>query len=201
VRKLLFMAALVCLAAFLMGGATLAWFTSQDTNEGNEFIAGTVKITAERNLGDPIPGPMFYTTREQGNFSDPSWPDHATGQWYPGKTETRQLVVYNQGSLHVKLNGLSAEVTGIDDPALAQAWAEKMNVKVFVSSSPGSVLFDGTLDQLLEGQYPTAAQPFLGAQNGSNLHLSFEVEMDTSAGNALQGLEPVVSFSVYAIQA
>lgn len=200
-RRIVFAALTIAAASVLVVGATMAWFTDRAASTENSLTAGTVVITGERNLGDPIPGPMFYTTREEGCISDPSWPDHATGLWFPGMTTTRQLVVYNEGSLHVRLSGLSAVVTGISAPTLVSAWAEKMNAKVYVSNDPSQVMYDGTLAGLLGGAQPTLAQPFIGAQDGANLHLSFEVEMDESAGNNLQGLTPMVEFYVYAVQA
>ncbi|MEW6426109.1 MAG: SipW-dependent-type signal peptide-containing protein [Bacillota bacterium] len=204
-KKIYLVLVLVVLAAFAAGGATYALFTDAASNQSNTFTAGTVEIGADRDLGDPIPGPMFYTTRDEGNFAGhPGWPDHATGFWCPGMSATRQLIVYNTGTLNVQLKGVSAALSGIDDPATAQEWAENMKVKIYVSNG-GEVLYDGTMAALLAGEAPFDHAVFIGAQPGvmppPNVHLSFEVTMDLAAGNNLQGLTPVLSFSVHAQQA
>jgi len=67
VKTKIFMSMLViALAAALVGGATMAWFTDEATNVGNTFTAGTVDIVAHRGMGDPSLGPMFYTTFAEG---------------------------------------------------------------------------------------------------------------------------------------
>lgn len=193
----------VVLICGLLGGATYAYFSDQATNSNNTFTAGTLDINVDRNLGDPIPGPMFYTVRSDGSFSDPTWPDHATGLWYPSREETRQLIVTNTGTIHFRVRGFEAVLTGIGDPAVADEFADEMNVKIYVSNDPSIVLYNGSLAALLTGEQvinPESIRPFVGAQPSANLHLSFSVKMHEDAGNNLQGVLPLVSFNVFAEQ-
>lgn len=202
-KRVLLLSLAVILLCGLVGGATYALFSDQATNSNNTFAAGTVKVNADRNLGDPVPGPMFYTTRDEGNFNDPTWlVDHATGLWYPGKSETRQLIIKNDGTLHFRIRGLSAALTGISDPAIATQFAGEMNVKIYVSNDANSVLYNGSLATLLTGEQTVLHPPgpFIGV--GANEHLSFQVTM-TDTGypqNNLQGITPLVAFNVFVEQ-
>jgi predicted ribosomally synthesized peptide with SipW-like signal peptide len=205
--KLFLLVLPVVLAAALVGGATMALFTDQAVNANNTFTAGTVDIGSFRATGDTIPGPMFYTTVSEGTVSAPG--KRATGLWYPGRKVSRNLSVFNQGSLQVRLHRVSAEITSINgdlpanNPALAASFANNMHVKIFeVGVTPG-VLYEGSLAALLDGEYcvhrpviPAITPPFPPPTS----HLLFEVTMLTSAGNDLQGIRPVVSFSVHAVQ-
>lgn len=85
-----------------VGGATMALFSSSAANEGNQFTAGTLKITAKR---DDIPndGPMFYTDTVSHSGTLP------TGEWAPGDKNTRGLFLKNEGSLPAKLANVTAK--------------------------------------------------------------------------------------------
>jgi predicted ribosomally synthesized peptide with SipW-like signal peptide len=201
-------------AAMLAGGATMALFTDTASNTGNNFAAGTVNIEADRDLGDPIPGPMFYTTSAEGATPGGALPlpANVTGLWYPGRTVTRVLDVRNAGSLEVRLHRVSAAITSINgisvsDPnypsALATAFANKMNVRIHMMDIVGGTLqnvnlFNGSLATLLTPQ-PTSHRPIF-SPTGSIRPVYYEVYMDINAGNNLQGIRPVVSFSVFAEQ-
>lgn len=140
--KLLLLVLTVVLAFALAGGATMAWFTDTATNAGNTFTAGTVDIYAHRTLGDPIPGPMFYTTVAEGTVVPGQPPHNSTGLWWPGRMVARNLSVRNPGSLQVRLHQVSAEITSINgapptaNPALAASFAAKMHVKIYVAGHP-----------------------------------------------------------------
>jgi predicted ribosomally synthesized peptide with SipW-like signal peptide len=212
--KLFLLVLAVLLVAGLAGGATMAWFTDQATNGPNNFTAGTVNIEADRDLGDPIPGPMFYTTSAEGvtPAGEPPLPANVTGPWYPGRTVTRILDVRNAGSLEVRLHQVSAEITSVNgvsvsDPsypsALATSFANKMNVRIHMMDMVGGTLqnvnlFNGSLAELLTPQ-PTLHRPIF-SPTGSIRPVFYEVTMLSSAGNDLQGIAPVVSFSVFAEQ-
>lgn len=211
--KLIASLSVVIAAGMLVGGATVALFTDQAMNVGNSFTAGTVDIDADRDLGDPIPGPMFYTTVAEGTMpgQDPDDVGHPTGQWYPGKEVSRLLIVRNMGSLRVRLHGVSAEITAITglpsgaDPALvAESFAENMDVKIYVSGQPTQVLYDGPLSDLVSAPQPAVHRPVIARWNPpawpSTAVLCYEVTMDIGAGNDLQGIRPVVSFNVHAEQ-
>jgi len=196
-------------AGLVGGGATMAWFTDTATNAANTFTAGTVEIDVDRAGGDTTPGPMFYTTIAEGAAAPGQAPLHPTGVWWPGRTVSRELAVLNTGSLQVRLDQVSAEITSINgvspgvNPALATSFADNMNVKIYVAGHPDDVLYNGPLATLLFGPQSCLHQPLIAPWTGrwpSMLGLVYEVTMLTSAGNDLQGIVPVVSFSVYAEQ-
>lgn len=219
-NKIVLLTTIVLIAAALVGGATMAWFTDTETNATTTFTAGTVDITADRDLGDPIPGPMFYTTSAEGVATGgttpgaPPLPANVTGPWWPGRTVTRILDVRNAGSLEVRLHQVSAEITSINgiqasDPlypsALATSFANRMRVRIYVFDIPpggglpqAMVMYDGLLAALLTPQ-PAVHKPIFSIGGGIR-QLFYEVTMLTSAGNDLQGIVPVVSFSIFAEQ-
>ncbi|MDW7649926.1 MAG: hypothetical protein SCK29_08845 [Bacillota bacterium] len=190
---------LVLLVALFTGGATYALFTSSANTTAATLQAGTVLVDVVRDLGDPIPGPMFYTTKEQGLMSGQDISDivNPTGLWKPGDVHTRNLDVKNVGSLTYRINGVSADLYNISDEAY-QEFAQKLNVKVYVASQPTQVLYDGTLAGLLSGTVTCVAKP-QGAV-GSVIQLAFEATLDIGAGNILQAAEPKVDFAVYVEQ-
>jgi len=203
----------VVLTAALVGGATMALFTDTALNAGNNFTAGTVDIYAHRTLGDPIPGPMFYTTDAEGIAAQGQDPLNPTGLWWPGRTVSRSLSVRNPGSLQVRLHQVSAEITSINGappaatPILAASFAGNMNVRIFVLGQPANVLYNGPLAPLLTGPQPATYKPVIsplapGAPPwmAPGVGLVYEVTMNINAGNDLQGIVPVVSFNVFAEQ-
>lgn len=127
-KKLYFILALAIVAVFAVSGFTYAMFTDQATNPEKTFTTGTVDIDSYRDGFDTIPGPMFYTTKEEGATpTDPSFYGlKPVGEWVPGKTVVRSLVVYNQGSLDAVLDQIRAEVES--DPA---NMASQMDVAVY----------------------------------------------------------------------
>jgi len=137
-KSKMFMSMLVIvLAAALVGGATMAWFTSAAANAPNTFAAGTVVISADRGLGEPLPGPMFYTTLAEGQVG-PLPPFNPTGPWFPGMTVTRNLEVRNIGTLQVRLNQVSAAIYSINglppalNPALAAGFLVGFVILIFL---------------------------------------------------------------------
>jgi predicted ribosomally synthesized peptide with SipW-like signal peptide len=219
--KLFLLVLTVVLVAALAGGATMAIFTDTAGNTGNTFAAGTVDIEADRGMGEPLPGPMFFTTLAEGATTPGGvfpHPANVTGPWWPGRTVSRSLEVRNLGSLEVRLNQVSAAIYSINgqpptaNPALAASFAGNMNVKIYVAGHhTAKVLYDGSLATLLTGPrtcvYKPLIAPWVGifppAPGGAwppMAHLVYEVTMDIDAGNDLQGIVPVVSFSVFAEQ-
>lgn len=200
----------VMLVAGLLGGTTMAIFTDVESNSGNIFVAGSVDIRADRNLGDPIPGPMFYTNIAEGTVEGAGSPHQPTLLWAPGDTHTRNLDVRNMGSLEVRLDQVSAQITSINGsppeafPGMAASWASKMKVKIYVAGFPQTkILYNGPLAVLLTGPQACIHQPVISPNIGlwpPMVQLVYEVSMDISAGNDLQGIVPIVSFSVFAEQ-
>jgi predicted ribosomally synthesized peptide with SipW-like signal peptide len=204
--KRLYIAILVIVSiSLLAGGATFAYFSDQASNTDNNFQTGTLSVKVDRNLGDPVPGPMFYTVKDEGNFPVGSLnPGHPTGPWYPGKEETRQLIVQHgiTSTMDFKIKGFSAALRGISDLDVASQFADAMNVTIYESFDPTNILFEDNLTTLLSGEQlitPSSLRPYVSV--GSNQHLSFCVKMIDGADNSLQGIKPLVDFSVFVEQA
>lgn len=205
--KMILGLAVILIVASIGAGLTLAIFTDQDYNAENPFSAGTVDIAADRNLGDPIPGPMFYTTVEQGTILEGNDALNPTGVWWPGRMEYRNLDVRNMGSLQVRINRVSAEITSINgeapQPPLSESFAANMHVKIYVAGHPQTkVLYNGSLADLLTIQnciHKPVIAPFTNLWPPM-VQLVYEVTMLSSAGNDLQGIVPIVKFNVYVEQ-
>lgn len=69
------------LAAALVGGATMAWFTDADKTKKAKFTAGTVRVTTEGGIN------------ELGNLK--------IDNWNPGDTEDVMIKVCNTGSKNI----------------------------------------------------------------------------------------------------
>jgi len=208
-RILMFYVAVILIGG-LLGGTTMALFTDVESNSGNVFVVGSVDIRVDRNLGDPIPGPMFYTNLAEGTTPGGGVPLNPTGLWAPGDTESRNLDVRNMGSLEVRLHQVSAQITSVNGsppeqmPALAASFANNMNVKIYVAGHPNAkVLYHGSLAALLAGPQGCLYRPLIAPNLGPwppMVQLVYEVTMNLSAGNDLQGIVPIVSFHVFAEQ-
>jgi spore coat-associated protein N len=70
---------LTMIGALLIGGATVAWFTSEDSNTDNAFVAGTFEISLDK---DNLVEKYFNITNT-----------------FPGDEGSATMVVTNKGSL------------------------------------------------------------------------------------------------------
>ena len=211
---------LVLTVALGAGYATYASFTSGAAAVSPTMRAGTVNVSVERDQGDAIPGPMFYTTPAEGTQEvDPYLPGiNPTGLWYPGKSETRAMIVRNTGSLPFRIYGLSATITdptpldGMDDTRLREALIVQVSVVPFPGGLP-LPLWEGPLAALTAGGVvpvgPPAPPPplpppppFPGTllMPTSSVPLLYRVTMPLGAGNDYQGLRGIVGFSVHVRQ-
>jgi hypothetical protein len=183
--------AFVVMAAVAAGGLTLALFTAQGSNAENEYVAGTLNIEAHRDMGDGIPGPMFYIESASGG-TDPN--DHPTGLWAPGDEHRRILQVENLGSLDAKLTHLRASLQ-----SGSMYLAEKLDVRVTTDPAGANVVAAGKLSDFID-----ADQAFIGgpieALVGDVINLHFWVSFPLDADNSYQGLSTVVTFTAYAEQ-
>ncbi|QQE74839.1 SipW-dependent-type signal peptide-containing protein [Brevibacillus composti] len=206
-----------------VGGVTFALFTDTAANEGNEFTAGTINLNAARNHGDYLQGPMFYS-----DFLDPdgNHPYDKTelrpsgeviGGWAPGDKVKRTMILSNTGSLDAKLTGVKATVresytqtlrngrdtrtvTGEIAGAAYEEFIDKAHVKI---SNPDSdtLIFDGVLRDLIgEGYAGVVEELVLQSDPSGPLNITFEVTLDRSAGNELQGKNFIFDFGFYAEQ-
>lgn len=83
-------------SSLLIGAGTFALYSTNAVNSGNQFTAGNLTLSTNRD-DIPITGPMFYTDSNSGGWS-------GTGFWAPGDNHTRGLFVKNTGSLDAKLS-------------------------------------------------------------------------------------------------
>jgi predicted ribosomally synthesized peptide with SipW-like signal peptide len=210
-KRFLILAMTVALVCALVGGATFALFTDSATNSAKDFTAGTVTIGSVRDNGDTVPGPMFYTTREQGMTTTGQPGKYPTGLWKPGDTNARVLVLYNKGSLEARLTRIKASVdpTASDIQPGSDAYREfinKMYVKITAPGMPSGTIevYNGTLAELIgDGSAANGSMVLpVGTPDwpSPNVPLTFECHLDISAGNFLQGTNPVFGFVIVAEQ-
>ncbi|MCB2202516.1 M73 family metallopeptidase [bacterium] len=85
---------LTIVGALLIGGATMAWFTSEDTNEDNSFAAGTLEISLDKDNGQ-----KYFDIK---NIQ-------------PGDHGATELTVSNVGSLALNFNFSLTKESGLFD--------------------------------------------------------------------------------------
>jgi len=196
----------VLLIGLSVGGATYALFTDAAVNEDNTFTAGTIILNQERDLGEELPGPMFYSSSVDptGDYpydiTKPFPPSgEAIGGWAPGDKATRAMNLYNEGTLTAQITKLKANVNpfGVTEGPAYDEFVDKMNVKVLYPAS-NIVLYDGKLSGLLNG-YVNISPVLINAQ-GMPVNITFEAGLDLSAGNVIQGEDFVFDFTFYAEQ-
>ncbi len=182
--------AFVVMAAVAGGGLTLALFSDSAATATQEFVSGTLEIEAHRDMGDGIPGPMFYIDVAGGGV-DPN--AHPTGLWAPGDEHHRILQVENIGSLDAKLTHLRATLQ-----SGSMYLADKLNVVVTTDPGGMDVVTTATLADFINGDqyFPVPIEAYVG--DVINLH--FWVEFPLDADNSYQGLSTVVTFTAYAEQ-
>lgn len=213
-RKLIVTTVFFALIMALVGGATFALFTSSDSNEARTFEAGTVNIDIQRNTGEPVPGPMFYTTLQEGmaanwqtGYSAPKYP---TGEWKPGDSHKREMTVKNKGSLPAKLVRIGARISGdaefLNDTDAVAEFCNKLIVRVESQNGSTIKMCEAPLSSLLapggvEAEYKPVLVPKVGDYDPPTQHLNWICSLSSDTGNALQGKKPVVSFYLIAEQA
>lgn len=220
---------ILTLTALIAGGVTLALLTDAETNSGSEVTAGTIDLTAKRDHGDYVPGPMFYPDsldpdgnhpydREEINPSGES-----IGGWAPGDHVQRTMIVTNEGSLDAKITGIRANVresytqnlqsggshtvTGLTSGEAYEEFIQKANVVVSIPDQE-LLLYEGPLaDLIFENEDEFAAtinQPVVQGTippfEPGPLNITFDVTLDRSAGNRLQGQNFIFDFGFYAEQ-
>ncbi len=183
-------------------GTTLALFTDTVRND-TDFTAGTLCLHADRNDSDPVPGPMFYVTAQQGQTPGGQLGTLPTGFWAPGDVHNRTLIVSNPtacSTMGAWLETVWAETT-LADVSLA----EKLMVEITTSRAglPGDfVVAQGTLKQFLDGaiplRYPDTTRIPLPLNSIRFLH--FKVTLDLSLDNSYQGKELKVDFKINGVQ-
>lgn len=164
--KLIGASALTIFIGLLGGIGTYAYFNDSAVSNTQTFTAGTVDIDSYRDGFDTIPGPMFYTTAEEGATpTDPSYPGlKPTGKWAPSDTHIRSLIVYNNGSLDAVLKQVKAEIES--DPMNMASQLDVAVYKILPKYLPDGTPFapipgDDTLDQDTLNYVSTTFNPFI----------------------------------------
>lgn len=215
--------------ALAVGGTTYAIFTSSASNSGNTITAGTINLDAKRDNGDYVPGPMFYPDALDPDGNHPydvsqiAPSGEALGGWAPGDKVTRTMILTNTGSLDAMVTGIKATpratytqnlpsggnrtVNGLTSGAEFDEFVQLAHVKVWNPDGAGTILYDGQLKDLIAaGQFyvPVLNELVLTGvkppfQPGP-LNINFEVTLDKSASNALQGKNFIFDFGFFAEQ-
>lgn len=183
--------AFVVMAAVAGGGMTLALFSAQSAVSDSEFVSGTLAIEANRDMGDGIPGPMYYITAAGGG-TDPN--QYPTGLWAPGDSHHRILQVENVGSLDAKLTHMRASLE-----SGSMYLAGKLDVVVTTDPAGTNVVATGTLADFINADQMLVGGP-IDAMVGDVINLHFWVSFPLDADNSYQGLSTVATFTVYAEQ-
>jgi len=89
---------------------TLALFSASSAPANNQVTAGTLSLDSYRDQGDTVPGPMFYTTPDEGDTPGGVDGLFPTGPWAPGDSRLRVLMVKNTGSLDAWLTSVGADL-------------------------------------------------------------------------------------------
>lgn len=204
----------VMAVSLLVGGGTYALFTSSVSNINNTYTTGTVILTQERDQGDTIPGPMFYTstsdptgsfpydTNKNAGYQPPG--GESLGGLAPGDSMTRAMNLYNKGTLDAKVTKLKATVNpaGVTSGKAYNEFINKLYVVVEATSMANKILYSGTLSGLLNGSDNgwVDISPAMRMSVGSTMNINFDVYLDPSADDTIQGQNFVFDFSFYAEQ-
>lgn len=163
------------LAAFLMGGATMAWFTDA-TSTQITFQSGEVKI----GVTDPS-GPSPTWSANYDNMA-------------PGQTVASTMKVKNVGTLPMKYR-FWADVTG-GDPGLAGT----LQIKV-KDAANNTIAGPMPLNTFVEAVAVTRRDgPGNALPAGSSENLLFEVTLPESANNSVAKKSVSVTFHFTATQ-
>lgn len=202
-RIWLLVLAVLVLAVAIGGFGTLAYFTDTAANQNNNFMAGTLDISSNRDQGDSIDGPMFYTNEDEGMTYDGQMPPIGppdgpgeTGFWQPGASHERVLQIENTGSLDGVLTSVRATLsTG------SSHLADKLQVEIFTLDDAGNenIVSSGTLGEFINVDRTLTNGP-VEAYVGDIINLHFRVTLPTDADNTYQNESLVASFTVNAEQ-
>lgn len=196
-KRALFLAmAIVMAAVFIGGGITFALFTDSTGPVDAGFMTATLEIDGQRNLGDPIPGPMFYTTASEGE-------NHPTGPWAPGDEHHRVLQVENLGTISAWLKKVSATL----DEKSGEDLTTVLDVKITTDGAGDEVVAAGKLSDFLgsgvDFKSPIPCEYYPDDPDGAwgdVVDLYFWVSLPLDTSNVYQDATCNVTFSVYAEQ-
>ena len=177
----------ILLCVLMLIGTTLAWFTDQASNKNNLIQSGTLELLVigyDDQGGNPI------------NFKTQNIPLISEDNWEPDKTETKYIMVKNQGSLDLKFDLF---FTG-EDTKLAEAlWYSFVEV---TGPIPDGAPPTEAQKKAMAGFFSDTATNLtvnpLAA--GDTKYYRLDYGMNPCAGNEYQGLEFKADIHVVATQ-
>jgi hypothetical protein len=195
-KAVLLLASAVALAVGISAG-TYALFSASTAPADNLFVAGTLEIDSYRDNGDTIPGPMFYTTPAEGMTSGGDPGLYPTGEWAPGDTNMRVLIIENVGSLDAWLTSVGADM----HPGSSEYLADKLDYWVATDAAFTDVVASGKLGDLIDTDVTFSHQ--IASEVGTPTEIQrlyFKVHLPLDADNTYQDLDLMVDFHVNAVQ-
>lgn len=173
---------------------TVALFTAKTSAAEPIYTAAELKMNSWRDQGDTVPGPMFYTTADEGKTPGGVPGRFPTGFWLPGDQYTRVLMIKNTGSADAWLTSVGAVLQAGSSEYLAK----KLQVKVTADAGGADVLAQGALFDFVAGK--AFAHRIALPVSPAPKPLYFTVSLPLAADNTYQELPLRVDFSVSAEQ-
>jgi|GEM_PF-3394315 len=166
------------LSAFLMGSATMAWFTHSTTDTPSTFASGTIQIAAAHNTW----------TLDIGNMA-------------PDQTVSTVMTVTNTGTLDMKYRMYASYTPEGSDPVVIAA-NDKLFKALEVNVKDPSGTYIWATPKKLDQFIVTNAIARMGglAANGGHEDLTIEITLPETAGNEVAGKRGSITFHFDATQ-
>ncbi len=202
--------------AGLFAGTTFALFSASAKTATDTFTASQLCLTGQRDLGEPVPGPMFYVTAQQGATPSGQLGTFPTGVWAPGDLVARELNITNACATGSSMNAwLTSAWATVSTGTMPSSLADQLVVQILAPqpTDPTNYVLvaQGPLDEFLAGpvamRFPFTYTGPSGATvnqvslvKGGTMDLEFRVAFNHAAGNTYQGKTEVVDFHVMGVQ-
>ncbi|MBQ7387524.1 MAG: hypothetical protein IJW03_05105 [Clostridia bacterium] len=169
----------LCFAMLL--GTTYAWFTAEDSSDGNVITTGTLKVNMKWANGTEDPATATFDDTSAMFYS---------GLWEPGYAEAKHVKIENTGSLALKYR------LAIANTAVTGDLHKVIDVYYFDTATQLTratlVTPVGTLEDFINGIIDIEGN--LSAGDSKTITLVFK--MQESAGNGYQGKTLGSNFSL-----
>lgn len=157
--------------AGLFVGTTFALFSAAANTATDNFTAAQLCLSAQLDSGEPIPGPMFYVTAQEGATPSGALGTLPTGLWAPGDIHARELNVTNSCPTGPSMNAWLTSVWATVSPGtMPSTLADQLAVQVLAPQPGNPTNFEpvaqGPLNEFLSG--PAVAMRFPIPYTGPN---------------------------------